>query len=170
MPFADDTFSLVACQHGVMFFSDVAGALREMGRVLEPSGRATLTAWYAAERSAGLHCLNEALARVVGAEAQRGSAVPFSMPDPDQVATPLRAAGFEEVICHPIEVDVTYPSAREFVLSFIGATSLAPVVARAGHDAAARTADTVERELGSGSEVFRFVAHAYCVAGVRPSR
>lgn len=168
LPFRNTSFTLVACQHGVMFFSDVARAFREIGRLLQPDGRVTLTCWYAAERSAGLHSLNRALAREVGAEAQHNSAVPFSMPDPDQVAAPLRKAGFEEVNCHPIEVDVVYSSAREFVLSFINATSLAPVVGRAGPDAANRVADGVEQDLGSDTGSFRFVASAYCVSGRWP--
>jgi ubiquinone/menaquinone biosynthesis C-methylase UbiE len=168
LPYADGAFSLVACQHGVMFFSDVSVALRETFRVLEPAGRTTLTAWFEAERSTGLFCLNQALVQVVGEAAQRNSAVPFSMPDPDRVAAPLRAAGFEDVVCHPIEVDVCFRSAREFARSFIRATSLAPVVASAGSNAAVQIADIVERELGSESGAFRFVANAYCVAGVRP--
>jgi len=167
LPFAGDSFTLVACQHGVMFFSDVAAAFREIARVLRPSGRVTVTAWCAAERSAGLHSLNRALSDEVGAEAQRNSAVPFSMPDPDQVRTPLVEAGFEAVTHHPIDVDVAYASAREFVLSFIEATSLAPVVARAGPDAAARVADRVEQDFGRDGEPFRFVARAYCVAATR---
>ena len=45
LPFADGSFDRVTCRLGVMFFSDLARALREMLRVLSPSGRVTLLAW-----------------------------------------------------------------------------------------------------------------------------
>jgi ubiquinone/menaquinone biosynthesis C-methylase UbiE len=45
LPFASDSFDLVTSRLGVMFFSDVGQALREMRRVLKPGGRAALLAW-----------------------------------------------------------------------------------------------------------------------------
>jgi ubiquinone/menaquinone biosynthesis C-methylase UbiE len=45
LPFDDQTFDLIACQFGVMFFPDRPAAFREMRRVLAPAGR---PAWAAA--------------------------------------------------------------------------------------------------------------------------
>ena len=39
LPFSDETFDLVLCQLGLQFFPDRLGALRDMRRVLAPSGR-----------------------------------------------------------------------------------------------------------------------------------
>jgi ubiquinone/menaquinone biosynthesis C-methylase UbiE len=39
LPFPDGAFDLVLCQLGLQFFPDRLGALREMRRVLAPSGR-----------------------------------------------------------------------------------------------------------------------------------
>ena len=39
LPFADDSFDLVACQFGVMFFPDKLRANQEARRVLAPHGR-----------------------------------------------------------------------------------------------------------------------------------
>jgi len=45
LPFERASFDRVTCRLGVMFFSDLAQALREMRRVLKPGGRVTLLAW-----------------------------------------------------------------------------------------------------------------------------
>jgi len=45
LPFADGSFDRVTCRLGIMFFSDLERALREMRRVLKPGGRMTLLAW-----------------------------------------------------------------------------------------------------------------------------
>jgi SAM-dependent methyltransferase len=45
LPFADASFDRVTCRFGVMFFADVPRTLREVRRVLRPSGRAVFTAW-----------------------------------------------------------------------------------------------------------------------------
>jgi len=45
LPFAEGSFDRVTCRLGIMFFSDLARALRELRRVLKPDGRVTLLAW-----------------------------------------------------------------------------------------------------------------------------
>jgi ubiquinone/menaquinone biosynthesis C-methylase UbiE len=45
LPFEDATFDRVTSRFGIMFFSDVVGAMREAHRVLKPSGCIALAAW-----------------------------------------------------------------------------------------------------------------------------
>jgi len=45
LPFESASFDRVTCRLGVMFFSDLVQALREMRRVLKPGGRVTVLAW-----------------------------------------------------------------------------------------------------------------------------
>ncbi|HEY3927693.1 MAG TPA: class I SAM-dependent methyltransferase [Candidatus Koribacter sp.] len=45
LPFPDETFERVTSRLGVMFFSDLPKALREIHRVLTPGGHVTLLAW-----------------------------------------------------------------------------------------------------------------------------
>jgi len=45
LPYSDETFDVVVCQFGLMFFSDRSLALREMMRVLVNKGRLALTVW-----------------------------------------------------------------------------------------------------------------------------
>jgi ubiquinone/menaquinone biosynthesis C-methylase UbiE len=45
LPFADGSFDCITSRLGVMFFSELPRALREMRRVLKPTGRAILLVW-----------------------------------------------------------------------------------------------------------------------------
>ena len=45
LPFPDGSYDALTCRFGVMFFPDLAKALRECLRVLKPGGRAVFVAW-----------------------------------------------------------------------------------------------------------------------------
>jgi SAM-dependent methyltransferase len=45
LPFPDESYDVLTCRFGVMFFPDLLGALRECRRVLKPGGRAAFVAW-----------------------------------------------------------------------------------------------------------------------------
>jgi SAM-dependent methyltransferase len=45
LPFADAAYDVLTCRFGIMFFPDLAKALRECFRVLKPGGRVAFVAW-----------------------------------------------------------------------------------------------------------------------------
>jgi SAM-dependent methyltransferase len=45
LPFPDETYDVLTCRFGIMFFPDLPKALRECLRVLKPGGRAVFVAW-----------------------------------------------------------------------------------------------------------------------------
>jgi SAM-dependent methyltransferase len=45
LPFPDESYDVLTCRFGVMFFPDLPRALRECLRVLKPGGRAAFVAW-----------------------------------------------------------------------------------------------------------------------------
>lgn len=45
LPFEDDSFDVITCRHGFMFFPDMELSLKEMMRVLRPGGRIAASAW-----------------------------------------------------------------------------------------------------------------------------
>ena len=45
LPFADNSFDLISCRLGFMFFPDMELAAKEMARVLKPGGRIATTVW-----------------------------------------------------------------------------------------------------------------------------
>jgi SAM-dependent methyltransferase len=45
LPFADESYDVLTCRFGIMFFPDLPKVLGECFRVLKPGGRATFVAW-----------------------------------------------------------------------------------------------------------------------------
>jgi SAM-dependent methyltransferase len=45
LPFSDGSYDVLTCRFGIMFFPDLAKALRECFRVLKPGGRVAFVAW-----------------------------------------------------------------------------------------------------------------------------
>jgi ubiquinone/menaquinone biosynthesis C-methylase UbiE len=51
MPFADNTFDVISCRFGFMFFPDMEMAAKEMFRVLKPGGRIATSVWNVPEKN-----------------------------------------------------------------------------------------------------------------------
>lgn len=68
LPFPKACFDVVLCQQGLQYFSDRKGALREMVRVLTPSGRLALSVWRPLERLPFFVALVNALEHHLGAD------------------------------------------------------------------------------------------------------
>ena len=61
MPFLDQEFHVLVCQHGLQFFPDRSKAVREMHRVLRPNGRLGNAVWCSIEGNPGYLALVQAL-------------------------------------------------------------------------------------------------------------
>jgi SAM-dependent methyltransferase len=100
LAFPDETFDVVYCQFGLMFFSDQKRALREMRRVLRPSGRIGISVWSVPERVAFFLVPN-----VVGPSLPPPAEPfpsPMSMGTPGLVAALVAGAGFRDVTVHHV--------------------------------------------------------------------
>lgn len=163
LPFRSKTFSLVACQHGLMFFADRSRALREMHRVLIPGGRLVASAWLPLEANPAFRALNHAIDAELGAgPAAAAAQVPFSLCEPSTLVREASCAGFEDVTRHLVRFEARFPSARAFVLQFVRSTSLAPLVPEASRHALASRVERHLEEYGSGGPI-RVPASAYIV-------
>jgi ubiquinone/menaquinone biosynthesis C-methylase UbiE len=132
LPFADGAFEVVLCQQGLQFFPDRLKALGEMRRVLAPMGRIALSVWTGASPYFVAH--REGLARYISAEAARSSAAAFSLGDSDELHDVLAAAGFHDVVVHPVRMLLRLPPPEEFLLRHLSALPVAELVAAAGEE------------------------------------
>jgi SAM-dependent methyltransferase len=118
MPLPDATFDAVVCQQGLQFIPDKLAALREMRRVLVPSGRLAMSLWRSVEHAPGFRVLEEALARRVGTE--KAALPPFSLSDGQVIRDMVAGAGFRDI---RVRADVKmsrFKSAEHFVRSVVG--------------------------------------------------
>ncbi len=114
LPFEDQSFDLVVCQFGVMFFPDRVGAYREALRVLKPDGHFLFNAWGKLEESeasfAGAKAVASAFPDDPPSFLER---TPFGYHDVKQVEADLRAAGFTEIRSEKVWKRSRHASARE---------------------------------------------------------
>jgi ubiquinone/menaquinone biosynthesis C-methylase UbiE len=148
MHMADALFDVVLCQQGLQFFPDKPAALREMHRVLVPSGRVVLSVWEKTVDPYGL-ALWEAVERHVGTEAAMRLRASRMVPEPEELYQLLVEAGFREVHIHSSRVTKRLPALETLVLCHLAATPVAEAVAALPDEARAALARDVCLELWS---------------------
>jgi ubiquinone/menaquinone biosynthesis C-methylase UbiE len=134
LPFEDDLFDVVLCQQGVQFFSDRLGALRQMRRVLRPTGRLAFTVWSAIGDSPYVAALAEALAQHVSAEAGLMARAPCALNDAEELYGLVTSAGFQNVRVRQMIETTTLPLPEAFVPGHLAALPIAEAITRLAPD------------------------------------
>lgn len=125
LPFEDSSFDVVLCQLGLQFFPDRSLALREMERVLAPSGRVALSVYSAIERTPAAHAFVRALDQHLGPDASRIKRSEHVFPEAGQLGVLMTEAGFEQVNVDTIIKRITFPSVLDYVRFQLIATPMA---------------------------------------------
>lgn len=148
LPFADESFDLVVCQFGVMFFPDRLAAFREARRVLRPGGRFLFNAWDRIERNLASDLLVNAVAGLFP-ESPEGffRRVPFAYHDVDRIEADLLDAGFETVEIETVEKRSRAASARDAAIGLCQGTPLRTEIEAHGPDALERATEAAAAAL-----------------------
>ena len=105
LPFPDETFDLVVCQFGVMFFPDKVRGNAEALRTLRAGGRYLLVIWDEVGRNLATKAVGTALAELFpGDTAAFYERLPFRYHDRATIRADLSAAGFERIEIETIEL------------------------------------------------------------------
>ena len=83
LPYPAGSFDVVLCVQGLQYVPDKSGALRDIQRVLTPSGRLAFTVWSAPHPHTAV--LADSVGRHLNAEAERSNLSPFAWRDPDVI-------------------------------------------------------------------------------------
>ena len=97
LPFADGTFDRVVSRLGVMFFSELQTALREMHRVLKPGGRTSHLAWGSIEQPYFQTTIGRVLKLLPELSLPASAQSLFRFAQPSALASALEEAGFKRV-------------------------------------------------------------------------
>jgi ubiquinone/menaquinone biosynthesis C-methylase UbiE len=172
LPFPAGKFDLVLCQLGLQFFPDRGRALREMRRVLSPSGRVALSVYSPIERTPGANAFVLALDRVLGPNASKIKRGEHSFKAPAELRELIVKAGFTRVEVQTVVQQIAFPSVLDYVRFQLLATPMAALLSN--RDEADRQAaiKTIALETASFSDPamlegggFSFRQEAYVGAG-----
>lgn len=125
LPFDNGSFDLVLCQLGLQFFPDRPLALREMKRVLVPSGRVALSVYSAIDRTPAAHAFVRALDKRLGPDASKIKRAEHIFPLADEVAGLMAKEGFQQISVHTVTKRITFPSVLDYVRFQLVATPMA---------------------------------------------
>ena len=125
LPFPAEKFDLILCQLGLQFFPDQGRALREMRRVLSPSGRVAISVFSPIERTPGANAFVLALDRVLGPNASKIKRAEHSFNAPDELKALFIDAGFAEVEVQTVMQKIVFPSVVDYVRFQLLATPMA---------------------------------------------
>jgi SAM-dependent methyltransferase len=115
LPFADQSFDLVTCQFGLMFFADRARALREMLRVLVPGGRVVAVVWDSLDNTPAYAAEVRLLQRLAGDRAAEALRAPFVLGDRRVLVQLFESVGLKSPVIETHEGTARFPSIRSIV-------------------------------------------------------
>lgn len=104
LPFGDESFDLVLCLFGAMFFPDKVRANSEARRVLRAGGHYVLVTFDRLELNPIPKAAGEAVATLFSEDPRYMQRGPFSYTDAGAVEADLRTAGFGEVELETVEL------------------------------------------------------------------
>jgi SAM-dependent methyltransferase len=115
LPFADEEFTVVASQFGIMFFEDRVQALREMMRVLRPGGRLAVAVWDALDTCPAYATFAGLLEHLLGKRIAEAFRTPFSLGDKALLQGICREADIPEAEILRRNGTVRFPSIAALV-------------------------------------------------------
>ena len=146
LSFDDDSFDLVLCLFGIMFFPDKVRANAEAHRVLRPGGRSVLVTCDRLDLNPVPRAAGEAVATLFPEDPRYMERGPFSYTDPARIEEDLRSAGFQEIELETVELS-TSVSARDAAHGIVLGSPFRAEIERLDPSALERATAAVEHAL-----------------------
>lgn len=118
LPFPDESFERVTCRLGVMFFSDLPKALREIHRVLTKDGRVSLLAWGPMQQPYFDATIGTIIRMQPEIQVPAKAAAMFKFGATGTLSQALREAGFQNIDERQSEVPWNWPGTPEEMWSY----------------------------------------------------
>jgi SAM-dependent methyltransferase len=119
LPFEDETYDLIVCQFGVMFFPDKPASFREAARVLKPGGRYVFNVLSAMSENPFSQVAYDVGLRFFPDNLPGFYRVPFHYGDPGAVRSDLAAGGWRDVEHETIRLDTRVANPEAFAAGLV---------------------------------------------------
>ena len=171
LPFEDQSFDVVACQFGAMFFPDKVQGYREARRVLKPGGRFFFNVWDRIEDNEFADVVTQALAAVFPDDPPRFMArTPHGYHDVDTDPRGADSGGIRGRFSrYGGRERSKAPSPRDPAVAYCQGTPLRNEIeardASRLEEATQKAAEALERRFGNGPVDGRIQAHVISASG-----
>lgn len=150
LPFDDDSFDLVLCQFGIMFFADRQAGFAEARRVLNPGGKAIMNIWDRLEANAFAHAVSDAVAEMFPEDPpQFLPRTPYGYFNADQIRADAQAAGFAHVEPETVPAISRAPDARFAAVAYVHGTPLRSEIEARNPEGLAEATDRAEATVAA---------------------
>ena len=163
LPFPEDSFDIVLCQFGVMFFPDRAKGFSEARRVLRSGGRIFFNCWGALEENDFSSIAVDTLIEIYPNDPPLFLArTPFGYSEASQIEADLSEAGFGEVQITKVELQSRANSADDFAFGQTHGSPLRLEIEQRAHPSLQKVQEAVAQALvdrfGTGPITGRMMA------------
>jgi ubiquinone/menaquinone biosynthesis C-methylase UbiE len=164
LPFAAQSFDVVTCQFGVMFYPDKVKGYRETHRVLKPAGHFLFNVWDKLTENDFARAVEEALTDEFPVDPPRFmTRVPHGYADIGVIRAELAEAGFQSIAIETLDKKSRAASAEQAALTYCQGTPLRNEIETrkpSGLEVVTQTvAEALRRKFGSGAIEGRIRAH-----------
>jgi ubiquinone/menaquinone biosynthesis C-methylase UbiE len=164
--FEDQTFDVVACQFGVMFFPDKVQGYRQAQRVLKPGGQFFFNAWDRIAENEFADVVSQALASLFPHDPPDFMArIPHGYFDVELIREELATAGFTSISVETRDDISRAPSAHDVAIAYCQGTPLRNEIDARGpsriEEATDRAAEALAQRFGSGPIEGHMRAHVF---------
>ncbi len=165
LPFKNDSFDVVTCQFGLMFFEDRTRALRSMLRVLRPGGRLVVAVWDTLAHTPGYINLSALLDRLFGRDVAASLDAPYCLGNTVTLAQVFEDAGINNIKIQSQTGMARFPSMEDWIYTDVKGWTAAELIDEKGlerltHEAKKELSDFVQPD---GSVAFSAPAHLVTV-------
>jgi ubiquinone/menaquinone biosynthesis C-methylase UbiE len=166
LPFADESFDVIACQFGVMFFPDKVQGYKEARRVLKPGGRFFFNVWDRISENEFADVITQALAEVFPHDPPRFMArTPHGYHDVERIRRELNAGGFTDISVEAVENRSKASSPRDPAIAYCQGTPLRNEIEARDtallEQATSHAADALAQRYGTGAVEGRIRAFVF---------
>jgi SAM-dependent methyltransferase len=155
LPFEDESFDLVLCQFGAMFFPDRVRAYQEAHRVLAGGGALIFNMWDRLEENDFAFEVTRALVEVFPDDPPSFlPRTPHGHYDPAIYRSELEAAGFSRITIEPVDAVSSASNPAIPAVAYCQGTPLRNEIEARNppnlEEATARATDAIRRQFGDG--------------------